>query len=209
MRKHSKKIYYSAGLISIILLPLLCVLYLQNIKAFTQYTAMDVQIWDGTVNTSLDSALVRHVNSKKYTVVHLTGNNARDERKLVDAQKEVKRITASKDSVNGIRFHFGKKSEYWTYVRVIDIMAIEKAKFYVNYKDDIWFANPKPEKINKYALSITPLGCGYGYHHRYEKEVLSWTEVKQNIWNYYLPIFAYILMLIFTVIRLYKLNKQP
>ncbi|WP_432670005.1 hypothetical protein [Flavobacterium sp. SM2513] len=208
MRKHTKKTYYSAGLISIILLPLLCVLHLQNIKAFTQYTAMDVRMWDGTVDTAIDSALVEHVNSKKYTVVHLTGNNASDKRKLVDAQNKVRNITASKDSIHGIKFHFGPKSEYWTYVRVIDIMAMEKVKFYVNYKDDIWFANPKPEKVNKNTLSITPLTCGYGYYHRYEKEALSWTEVKQNIQKYYLPILAYLLMLGFTVIRIYKLNRN-
>lgn len=186
----------------------MCILYLQNIKAFTEYNAMDVWMWDGKLNTSLDSALVKHINSKKYTVVNLTGNNTSDEKKLVAAQKEVIRITASKDSINGIKFHFGKKSEYWTYVRVIDIMVMEKAKFYVNYKDDIWFANPKPEKAAKYVPPIQTLGCSYFTTNYIEKDTISSIETNEPIEKYALPILAYFLMVFFTSIRIYKLNKK-
>lgn len=208
MRKHTKKTYYSAGLISIVLLPIMCILYLQSIKAFTEYNAMDVWMWDGKLDSSLDSALVKHVNSKIYTVVNLTGNNASDEKKLVHAQKKVKRITASNDSINGIKFHFGKKSEYWTYVRVIDIMVMEKAKFYVNYKNDIWFANPKLEKAAKYVTPIQTLGCSYFTTNYIKRDTIPSIETNETLEKYALPILAYFLIVAFTSIRIYKLYRK-
>jgi hypothetical protein len=207
MRKHNKKIYYSAGLISIILLPIICILHLKSIDAFTHYGVMNFQMWDGKEENIGTKGISEFLNSKKYTIVNLTGNNNSDKTKLNIAEKNVRKLILSNDSVSGIKFHFGEKSEYWTFIRVLDILANEKAKFYVPYKDDIWFTNPKPRKINKNLKHIKPIYCGYRPYYINESESIKWGEIKEIVSKYYLSIIAYLLMLVFTIKRIYKLRR--
>ena len=106
MRKHNKKIYYSAGLTSILMLPLLCVIYLKNNDAFINYGSIKLDVWNGK---DFEPEITQFLNSKKFTVVNLTGNLNSDKAKLNDAEKKIKRLIISKDSINGIKFHFEKK----------------------------------------------------------------------------------------------------
>lgn len=207
MRKNNKKIYYSSGLISIILLPILCILYLKSINAFTHYGVMNFQMWDGKEENIGTKGITKFLNSKKYTIVNLTGDNNSDKIKLNIAEKNVKKFILSNGTISGIKFHFGEKSEYWTFIRVLDILAIEKAEFYVPYKNDIWFTNPKPRKINKNIKHIEPLHCGYIPIYINESESFESSEIKELVKKYYLPIIAYFLMLIFTIKKIYKLNR--
>jgi hypothetical protein len=207
MRKHNKKIYYSAGLISIILLPIICILHLKSIDAFTHYGVMNIYIWDGKEENIGTKGITKFLNSKKYTIVDLTGDNNSDKTKLNIAEKNVRKLILTNDTISGIKFHFGEKSQYWAFIRVLDILAIEKAKFYVPYKNDIWFTNPKPRKINKNLKHIETWDCGYKPNYINESESIKWSEIKAIIEKYYLPIIAYFLMLIFTIKRIYKLNR--
>ena len=207
MRKHNKKIYYSAGLISIILLPIMCILHLKSIDAFTHYGVMNFQMWDGKEENIGTKGITKFLNLKKYTIINLTGDNNSDKTKLNIAEKNVRKLILTNDTNCGIKFHFGEKSEYWTFVRVLDILAIEKAKFYVPYKNDIWFTNPKPRKINKNLKHIEPIYCGYKPNYINESESIKWSNIKGIIEKYYLPIIAYFFMVVFTIKRIYKLNR--
>ena len=189
------------------MLPILCILHLKNIDAFTNYGSMDIQIWDGKEDNMGTKGITKFLNSKKYTVVNLTGDNNSDKEKLNIAEKNVRKLILSNDTISGIKFHFGEKSEYWTFIRVLDILSIEKAKFYVPYKNDIWFTNPKPRKINKNLKHIKPMYCGLIPVYINESESIKWSEIKEIVKKFYLPIIAYLLMLTFTIKRIYKLNR--
>ena len=165
-------------------------------------------MWDGKEENIGTKGITKFLNSKKYTIVNLTGDNTSDKTKLNIAEKNVRKLILSNDTIIGIKFHFGKKSEYWTFIKVLDILAIEKAKFYVPYKNDIWFTNPKPRKINKNLKNIVPMYCGYRPIYITESEVIKWIEIKEIVKKYYLPLIAYFLMLIFTIKRIYKLNRN-
>jgi hypothetical protein len=169
---------------------------------------MDLQIWDGKEDNNGTKGITKFLNSKKYTVVNLTGDKNSDKTKLNIAENNVRKLILSKDTVNGIKFHFGKKSEYWTFIKVLDILAKEKAEFYVPYKNDIWFANPKPRKINKNLIVIEPFHCGLSYNYTNESEKINWKEIRELIKKYFLPLIAYLFMLIFTIKRIYKLHRN-
>jgi len=218
MRKH-KKIYYSAGLISIIMLPVFCIIYLKNIDAFTQYGALDLYVWNGT---DFKEETARFLNSKKFTIINLTGDLNSDTAKLNIAQKNVKQIISTKDSIKGIKFHFEKKAEYWSFIRVLDILRSENAYTFLSYKNDIWFANPripKPDKNLKKLKEIKPLICISGrlqneYLERVQNEYLEknkykiiYQKVIEFSKKYYLPIIAYIFMIFFTLRRIVNEKK--
>jgi hypothetical protein len=197
MRKHNKKIYYSAGLISIIMLPILCVIYLKNNDAFVNYGSIKLEFWNGK---DFEPEITKFLNSKKFTVVTLTGNINSDKIKLNDAEQKIKRLIISKDSINGIKFHFEKKSEYWAFVKVLDILESEKARFYVPYKNDIWFTNPRqPKKKIKTFVCGTPFFSNY-IDKRDSK--IEYQKIIDLAKTYYLSIIAYFLMIFFTFRRI-------
>jgi hypothetical protein len=205
MRKHNKKIYYSAGLISIILLPIFCLIYLKSIDAFTQYGSIDLYTWDGKEDSIITKGLSKFLNSKKYTIVTLTGNINSDETKLNIAQKNIQKLISSKDTINGIRFHFDQKSQYWAFVKVLDILQVENAKFYVPYKNDIWFANPREPK-KKIRRFVCGTRSSTIYIDKTESKI-KWQEIFIVLKKYYLPIITYILMIFFTFKRIMHERK--
>ena len=205
MRKHNKKIYYSAGLISIILLPIFCLIYLKSIDAFTNYGSIELYTWDGKEDSILTKGLSEFLNSKKYTIVTLTGNINSDEAKLNIAQKNIQNLISSKDTINGIRFHFNQKSQYWAFIKVLDILQVENAKFYVPYKNDIWFANPREpkKKIKNFVCGLTYTTINIDES---ESKIES-QKIIELVKKYYLPIIVYILMMFFTFRRILTEKK--
>lgn len=203
MRKLTTKKYYSAGLISILLLPLFSVLFLITNNAFTNYGSLELQTWNGI---DFKPEIIKLLSSRTFTIITLTGNTKSDETKLNIAAKQIKELMTSKDSLNGIKFHFENKSEYWTLVRVVDILENAKATFYVPYKNNIWFAIPKQPK-NKIKTFV----CGTKYYTTYIDKYKSKTEWQKGIEivkKFFLPIIVYIFMVIFMVRELVNEDKS-
>ncbi|MEA9412692.1 hypothetical protein [Flavobacterium sp. PL02] len=203
MQKRNSKIYYSAGLISIMLLPILCILYLKKNDAFTSYNSIKLEPWN---EENYKEEIVPIINSKKFTAVNLTGNSTSDKAKLNAAEKRIKELIATKDSINGIKFHFEDKSEYWSFIKVLEILETQNAKFYVPYKNDIWFAYSRGEKKKTIFRvcgdfrRIIPID---------EKNFkIEWQEIIEITKKFYLPIIAYILMLFFTFKRIRNTIKN-
>ena len=191
------------------MLPVLCIIYLKNIDAFTHYGALDLYVWNGT---DFKEETTQFLNSKKFIIVNLTGDLNSDTAKLNIAQKNVKQIISTKDSIKGIKFHFENKAEYWSYVRVIDILQVEKAKTFLPYKNDIWFANPREvkQKSNVYKTLKYSFICDRTLQNEYLEELknkITYERVIEFSKKYYLPIIAYIFMLFFTLRRIVNEKK--
>jgi hypothetical protein len=217
MRKQRKKLYYSAGLISIILLPIFCLIYLNNINAFKKFGSIDISLPDKEFRKD-NVNLKRYLNSKKYFIINLTGDNKTDELKLKNANILIKKIILSKDSIQGVKFNFGKKSEYWTFIKILDILVINNAQLYDLQDNELWFTNPpklkngikKSSETEKNINSKTNyVNCGTQYVNLKSQEVNEIENIGINefIKNYYLSIIAYLLMIYFTFKR-YKQKME-
>ncbi|MDR7209145.1 hypothetical protein [Flavobacterium piscis] len=208
-----KRIYYSAGLISIILLPIFCLISIKNSNPFRNSNSIGFQSMGGQEDTELFKSYTAFLNTKKFTTVALTGNNFSDSIKLEEAQNDIKELVKSKDSVAGIKFHFGQKSKYWTFIRALDILYVEQCYTFFVYKDDIWATNPKPPKPIKFDKNAEPLRiitCGSGGSDPdFEEDIWGpiWQKTSEIGKKYYLPIIAYILMLFYTFRRIGKRVK--
>ena len=205
-----KKIYYSAGLISIILLPVLCLMNIKNSNPFRNSNSIGFHSMGGQESTELFKNYTTFLNTKKFTTIALTGNNISDSIKLEEAQKNIKELVKLKDSVAGIKFHFGQKSKYWAFIRVLDILYVEQCYTFFVYKDDIWATNPRPIKFDKNAEPLQIITCGSGgFDPNFKEDIWGpiWQKTIEIGKKYYLPIIAYILMLFFTfrsIINQYK-----
>ncbi|PKB17659.1 hypothetical protein CLU82_2880 [Flavobacterium sp. 5] len=196
---------------------MLCFLTLKYNPSYKIYSSINCDLWGGDENTVLFKEGITFLNSKKFKTVDLTGDNVLDKIKIEKAQNDIRKLVGSKDSVSGIKFHFGQKSEYWTIVKVLDILQIEGANLYMFYKNDIWVTNPKRLKPNEMQdIRLLLIGDVFGQEvYVKDNEInIIWQKIKLNYQatieickKYCLPIIAYILMLFFTIRRIINEKK--
>jgi hypothetical protein len=150
VRSSRRRLYYAAGSISLVLLPLLCVLYLVCYRhAFDRARVIEITWWNE--NLAYDLAGDHPLKKRIYTDINLTDNDDENKVKLDFARLAIRQLIATNDTVRGIHFHFDDNSKYWVFIRALDICAIEKAKFYVAKDNDMWVFNfiPKPIPTEK------------------------------------------------------------
>lgn len=207
MRKYKHKIYYTAGLISLILLPILCVWKSKNHEAFKNCSSIDIQFWNGKEDNEGTKGITNFLNSKRFITVNLNGDNATDLRKIDIAAIEIKKIKLSKDSIKGVKFHFGPKSDYATFIRVLDVLAIQKPGCYIPYKDDIFVANPKIIKSNFAKVDISGLIRKCSSVSKPKDEKFIDLELLQDVLKkYYLLIILFFLMVFFQFKKIFRSN---
>lgn len=145
-KKIIKRIYYPAGLISLIFLPLLCIWFINKNEPFKQYRIISATFV--TNNKSLDFAFVpAEITSKRdFTYFTLTGNEKEDQLKVKQARIKIRELVRSQDTTLGVCFRFNDLAKFWTFVKAIEICRTENAKLFVPYENDIWIYNLAPKK---------------------------------------------------------------
>ena len=143
----SKLIYYPAGLISLIFLPILCIWYLYQNKAFEKFVALEITWWAPNLQLYNPHIYPRENHPNKYYMeINLTGNDLEDKEKLEDAQLKIRNLVRTQDTSTVIHFHFNDTANYWTLIKAIDICFIENATHFFPYGNDIWVSIPKTTK---------------------------------------------------------------
>lgn len=138
-----KPITYTPGLISLLLLPVFCLTFLYQHKAFIKLSAMDVVFLSEDWNRNLPAKYqFRSPPERSYINVNFSGNTLSDQSLLGFARVEIKSLTRTKDRIRGIRFHFGRKAQYQTFVTAIDMCSLDGISW-IAYHDDIYVFNYK------------------------------------------------------------------
>jgi hypothetical protein len=150
-----KPIIYPPGIISLVLLPVFCLIYLREHKAFVHYGTMDVAFWSPDwAKTFPPKYRNGYALDRKYLAINLDGDNANDKIRLDFARLEVRRITTSEDTTSGVDFHFGKKAQYRTFIAALDILQTENADIYSPYNDDIHMWHKKKQIAHQPLFSL-------------------------------------------------------
>jgi hypothetical protein len=111
----------------------------------------------------LDSSLIKRQPSLmglpklKRTYLTITFNESVTENniKLAYAQLRIREILSTDDSINGIHFQFTDRAEHGTFVKLLDILILERAKYYVPNENDLWFFY-KPSRVDVREISVPP-----------------------------------------------------
>jgi hypothetical protein len=139
-----KPIIYTPGIISLILLPMFCLVYLKQDKAFVHYSAIDIAVWSPDWNNRLPKRLqMEFPPVRNYLRINLDGNEIGDKARLDFARLEIRKMLASGDTKRGIDFHFWNTAKYQDFITAIDICQTENADIYIPYKNDIYVIVPK------------------------------------------------------------------
>lgn len=216
-RRH-KKIFYVPGMISLVLIPLFCVQSLINNKSLVVYSSLYIEyvdtlkqpIW--TIHDEKIFSLDDYLARRNFRLITLNGPERLDKIKIKNGASMIRKIAKENDSVTGVKFSFGNKTTYNSFVGVINMLADVKAKNYVADKDDIYFFNIPPRP---HVYSIAPPAiyiCGYAevnaeYFAEREKqrELQFLINCFSDKWYLFLTYFGIVLLNVFAFI---KHNRQ-
>src|SRR3954465_13311964 len=113
-REKRKKIFYVPGMISLILIPLFCFYHFYKVNAFEVQRGINLSIPVGNEFEEYKVASLR-----KYKLFNFDGSNL-EKKKLNEMKLYLRKLRIEKDTVNGIKMHFGSKSYYQTFITTLD-----------------------------------------------------------------------------------------
>jgi hypothetical protein len=148
-RKYGRRLYYPAGLISLVLLPLFSIVYIYKKKPFDKPHVLEISWWSkdwGKKN--LESNFFEVCPERYYQEISINDNDAENKIKFDQAQLTIKKIVTIKDTTVGVHFHFENSAKYKSFIRALDICKIEKAKIFVPYENDLWVFHYVPRPVN-------------------------------------------------------------
>ena len=153
--RRTNKLYFTPEMVCLLLLPLQLIHYVKEYEnqIYRQERALSL-FW-------LDSSLIKKhpgfidLPKIKRTYLTITFNESLTENniKLAYAQLRIREILSNNDSINGIHFQFTDQAEYGTFVKLLDILIMERAKHYVPNENDLWFFY-KPPRVDVNEVSV-------------------------------------------------------
>ena len=156
INKRRKKIFYVPGMISLIFIPLLCLVYFYRTDSFTVYGSLNLVFSDDESFFEYKVASLR-----RYKKFNLNGSKLKEQKNLNELQFFLRNLVKEKDTINGAKVNFGSKTHYDVFVSVLDILIVEKVPTWGLYEDDIYILGSlnKP-KIDKSKITKTRMNCG-------------------------------------------------
>jgi hypothetical protein len=207
-----RKIKYAPGMVSLILLPLLCLGWLYYNKAFERKSLIDIAFYSPEWNKSLPKDLQFEFPPKRdFTVINLKGNDKNDKLNLQYAHILLNQWKSNKDTIQGINFHFGNKAKYWTFIGAINVLKAVDMGWYMAYKNDLYATYPrgyfKQSPGSECACSLegdirsSPLSSNKESKRLWSERL---TFIKYAVKNYWAQCLVFAVMLILTMLNLRK-----
>ena len=133
IRTKHRKLFYVPGMISLVLIPVLCLYHINSKDYLKQYVSIDILLSDSFMvpDTSDFHKLIPIHPKRNIEKYYFDGNEKSDTNKLKLLQNRISKFVAEKDSLNSIKIFFGKKMSYETYINILDIVFIEKVNEYL------------------------------------------------------------------------------
>ncbi|MDX6182465.1 hypothetical protein SGQ44_07635 [Flavobacterium sp. Fl-77] len=137
-----RKIFYVPGMISLIFIPLMCFYYFYKIDAFKVYGSLEFGIPDKE-----DFEKYKVEDLRKYRTFSFNEKKSKHKQQLNELRFFTRDLVKRFDSINGAKIHFGSKTDYDTFVSIMDIMVEEKMPVWALFSDNMYaFAHAKPKK---------------------------------------------------------------
>jgi hypothetical protein len=152
-RIRHRKLFYVPGMISLLLIPVLCLWHLYAQKSFDKEGSMDLGLPDkGSMEQmKKDYPLIEQRN---YIVFTFNGSLEAENETLTKFQKSLKRFNHIKDTINGIKLCFGKQMKYEVFIRILEIVSIEMTPTYLLFGQELIVVNASKSDIERHSKQI-------------------------------------------------------
>lgn len=153
---HRTLIWYSPGMISLLLLPVLCLYSLKRAGCFEKQNIIPVfcitkEFYELPRNGNI--VFIRPPDRRNLEIV-LDSDERHVKTRLDDAQRYADQIFTEKDTLNGILFRFAKGAKYWMFVRALDICKTAKMQHFVTMENSVQAYYEAPVMVNSFHLPI-------------------------------------------------------
>lgn len=168
MNMQRKRILYVPGLISLMLLPLLCFFVLKPYGkkyGFVEVVtaARYIPHPDNNLFFQFDTSCLSLPESRrKYRDFHLNGEG--DERLLETIEERIHTIAQSRDVVNGVHVVFGDQCHHRSFIRVIELFKNETGTVFIHFENQAWFFYKKTvpaPKVTEVVENLAGVICGF------------------------------------------------
>ncbi|MCP2029463.1 hypothetical protein L1276_004650 [Flavobacterium sp. HSC-32F16] len=213
-REKRKKIFYVPGMISLVLIPLVCIVYFYKTNAFKVY---------GAINLALpnkgDFEKYEVENLREYKVYKFSGNEFDDKKKLNEMRFYLRKLSNEKDTINGIKLQYNAKTNYDIFIKTLDVLAIENPPTWGMFGNNIYIiANSNsPKKVKKNSSVTHTMNCGtmevmkqqaYWEQKNRKEEETRVFQVSFFAQKWKLIFCAYAGLIFLNIFALVKLNKR-
>jgi len=196
-REKRKKIFYVPGMISLVFIPLFCLIYFYRTDTFKVYGALEF----GLVPDKQTFEKYKVPVLRNYTTFNFEKNRSLEVKKLNQLKKFLKELVRTSDTINGAKIHFGPKTDYNTFVNVIEILRIQKVPTWAPYKDDIFaLANKKIKNTRSFI-------CGTRSIIVEEEREFTWLQLN-FFKNHWILFIGYLSIVALNIFALVKFNKN-
>ncbi len=161
--KRRKIILYRPGWISLLLLPLLCIVFLFEANTNKQYRLLKV------FRITKESYIVRgdqatmffHPPERHFQQINIGAQNREKVRKQLDtARNTLQKMIRTRDTVQGIHFHFEKQATHGVFVQILNLCNIAGVDHFVTLENDIHaYYQEKENRENQFSPVFF---CGTG-----------------------------------------------
>lgn len=206
----NKRPRYIPGIISLIFLPFIFIITAKNYYRTHDINVIPI-VWVDLELMEFHSDFFEsyrgHYPPKRdYTTIELNGDSHTDEIKLQFAQITIRELLSSNDTLKGVHFLFGDRSNYGSFIKAIDICRVEKAKTYMPHENNVWFYNLPAIPVDT-TQKIPAISCGSG-HIKLKPKLPWWTatgQIARNIWlSSWHVITAFIVFSFFSLRLIYR-----
>ncbi|CAM3703406.1 hypothetical protein [Flavobacterium chungbukense] len=208
-REKRKKIFYVPGMISLVLIPLLCIYHFYKVDAFKVYGSVDLSL-----SNKEDFEKYKIGEIRKYKSFYFNNKKSKEEQKLGELRLFARSLVKSFDTINGAKVYLGPKTDYDTFVDILNIMNEEKVPTWALFEDNIYvIASAKPKQGVK-----RPFFCGTAEYslrnsrlteeENKQKELrIFQTKFLKQQWLIFLGYFGIVLISVLTLVKFNK-NKK-
>jgi len=212
----SCKIYYVPGMISLIFLPILCVLYLNKHKNIEECVVLcsperyiPNQIYDK--NIRFDTTLLSlPENKREYIDFELNGDIINDKNTLSSFNCKLLKIIENEDTITGLHINIKDSTKYLSMIKVIDICTKDSfSSIYAFYDNEFWYIHHKTndsiKEVIRHRLKSTKNNSQgiYGANDVvYSKPKLTFWENNSLLSNSLKLLPFFLIFLIFSIISI-------
>jgi hypothetical protein len=216
IKKH-RKIFYVPGMISLVILPVLLLVYISQNKFLEEEYAIDLGLPDATF---MDKHKKEYgfIFQRNYKIFNFNGTLKSNESTLRKFQLALKHQNKNRDTINGLKLLLGKKMTYEVYIRILDILTLEETPTYMDYENVIWIINGNPKKRMAVDSTNYTMNCSTQYYTYQENQRLRKEEMvrEQKVfmtsyikgkWFLFVFFFGLVILNVFTLIK-FNTNKK-
>jgi len=205
-----KRIYYVPGLVSLVLLTLMLLVYIQNKGGFKRYSIVLVDYFIPQFGFAPEGNV--DYPKRDYSTL-VIGNDIRENNRNVQViQDKIEKMILEQDSISGINILFDVNAKYESFVQVVSALNQIEYQYWHLKGNNIWIYNmpkviePVFEKVVYSNININICGGVYPVVENEAKYLMVLKEVES--YKEYLPIFIlYLILVVFAVLWCNKFRR--